>query len=110
MAIQLTEKAADAVKGTMERQGLSAGSTYLRVSVSGGGCSGFSYALGFTSEKEEGDQEFDCNGVKVLCDPQGYTYLNGTRIDYRDDMVQQGFAFENPNATGSCGCGKSFSA
>jgi iron-sulfur cluster assembly protein len=110
MAITLTQDAIKAVKDTMSRQGLDPSSHYLRVGVAGGGCSGFSYSLGFTSEKNEDDTLFDCDGVQVVCDPSGLAYLDGTEIGYKDDVMDKGFLFSNPNASGSCGCGKSFSA
>lgn len=110
MAITLTQEAVQAVKDTMARQGLDLGTSYLRVGVAGGGCSGFSYSLGFTEERNENDHEFDCGGVKVVCDPNGLVYLDGTEIGYKDDVMDKGFLFKNPNASGSCGCGKSFSA
>ena len=110
MAITLTEKAASAVRSAMDSNGLSPETAYLRISVQGGGCSGFNYAMGFSDTRDEQDQEFASNGVRILCDPNGLVYLDGTEIDYREDLNEKGFAFRNPNASGSCGCGKSFSA
>lgn len=109
MAISLTETAVKEVKTTMQRQGLPQETTYLRVGVSGGGCSGFSYSMGFTNEKQDADELFDCDGVRIICDPKGYLYLKGAEIDFQDGLTGRGFTFRNPNATGSCGCGSSFS-
>ena len=109
MAITMTEKAVHAVKSMMGRQGAAPASTYLRVDVTGGGCSGFGYGMAFASEKTEDDRLFDCDGVQVICDPKAYLYLQGTQIDFKDGVMGQGFSFHNPNASGSCGCGKSFS-
>jgi len=83
--------------------------TYLRVGVKGGGCSGFSYILDLTGDLNDNDQIVsDEDGVKVICDPQSLLYLNGTEIDFRDEVMGRGFAFDNPNASTSCGCGSSF--
>jgi iron-sulfur cluster assembly protein len=56
------------------------------------------------------DHQFESHGVRLLCDPKSYLYLNGTTVDFRDELMGRGFVFNNPNATGSCGCGASFSA
>jgi len=110
MAITLTQEAIQAVKDTMSKQGLDPATTYLRIGVAGGGCSGFSYSLGFTAEKNQDDKQFACDDVQIVCDPSGFAYLDGTEIGYKDDVMDKGFLFSNPNASGSCGCGKSFSA
>ena len=80
----------------------------LRVEVSAGGCSGFTYALSFDSESSPEDlrQEFD--GLPVVVDLESASLLKGARIDYEDGLSGTGFCFSNPNATRSCGCGKSF--
>ena len=81
----------------------------MRVGVKGGGCSGFSYILDLTGDLNDNDQIVsDEDGVKVICDPQSLLYLNGTEIDFRDEVMGRGFAFDNPNASTSCGCGSSF--
>ena len=110
MAIQLTEKAAREIKTILEQQELDTEKARLRVGVKGGGCSGFSYLLDLTEVEEEADEKFDVHGVKVICDPKSYIYLNGTTIDFKDEIMGRGFVFSNPNSTGSCGCGSSFSA
>ena len=111
MSIQLTEKAAAQIKKYVADSGLPEGETRLRVGVKGGGCSGFSYMLDLTEEPVgEMDEELDSNGVKILVDMKSLLYLSGTEIDFKDDMMQSGFVFKNPNATSSCGCGSSFSA
>jgi iron-sulfur cluster assembly protein len=109
MAVSLTERAAAEVKTIIEQQKLPE-NTYLRMGVKGGGCSGFSYALDLTEHVSETDETFDCHGVKVAVDPKSYLYLNGTNVDFRDEVMGRGFVFNNPNATSSCGCGSSFSA
>ncbi len=81
----------------------------LRVGVKGGGCSGFSYQLGFDAVKD-GDQSFDIEGMKVVMSRAHGIYLVGMEIDYVDGLDNRGFIFNNPNATETCGCGTSFSA
>ncbi len=110
MAIELTERAAQEVKTIFEQNSLPADNSYLRLGVKGGGCSGFSYALDLTENKNDTDEEWEVHGVKVICDPQSYVYLKGVSVDFKDEIMGRGFVFNNPNATGSCGCGSSFSA
>ena len=110
MSLQLTERAAQEVKTILEQQSLAPESTYLRLGAKGGGCSGFSYALDLTDAKGEQDEEFESHGIRVICDQKSYLYINGTTLDFKDEIMGRGFVFENPNATGSCGCGQSFSA
>lgn len=108
--ILVTKKAADEVLNIMKQEGFTADKCFLRVGVRGGGCSGFSYLLDITETKKDSDEEFLQNGVKVVCDPKSLLYLNGTKIDFREEIQGRGFMFENPNSTSSCGCGSSFSA
>jgi iron-sulfur cluster assembly protein len=111
MPITLSETAAREIKTIITQQSLPADQTKLRVGVKGGGCSGFSYMLDLTEEpKSEADEEMDSNGIKILCDMKSYLYLNGTEIDFKDEVMGRGFVFKNPNATSSCGCGSSFTA
>lgn len=81
----------------------------LRVGVKGGGCSGFSYILGF-DKKAEDDDEFISNGVRVLMKAAHGIYLAGIEIDFSQGLDNRGFTFNNPNASDTCGCGTSFSA
>ena len=108
--ITLTERAAREVKTIIDQQQLPAESTYLRVGVKGGGCSGFNYTLDLTDKAGEFDEQWDVNGVKVICDPKSQLYLDGVSIDFKDEIMGRGFVFNNPNATHTCGCGSSFSA
>lgn len=110
MAITLTETAAKEIKSIIEQQELDQEAVRLRVGVKGGGCSGFSYLLDLTEQSHDNDETFDQNGIKVVCDPKSYLYLNGTTIDFKDEVMGRGFVFNNPNATSTCGCGSSFSA
>ena len=81
----------------------------LRIGVKGGGCSGFSYVLGF-DEAKEGDDTYEINGMKVLMQKAHAIYLLGMEIDWVDGLDNRGFSFNNPNAKETCGCGTSFSA
>jgi iron-sulfur cluster assembly protein len=105
--IQLTERATKEIRRIIREQNMSE-STALRVGVKGGGCSGFSYTLGFDDQISEIDQLSEVKGVKVVCDPKSFLYLNGTQIDFEDNLMGRGFKFGNPNAAKSCGCGESF--
>ena len=81
----------------------------LRVGVKGGGCSGFSYVLGFDGEPRLGDKIIENQGIKIFIDPKSLMYLSGTQLDFQDDLNGKGFVFSNPQATKTCGCGSSFS-
>lgn len=110
MALSMTERAAQEVKTILDQQKLDSDKTFLRMGVKGGGCSGFTYSLDLTEAKSDLDEEFDCSGIKLVCDPKSYLYLNGTVLDFKDEVMGRGFVFNNPNATTSCGCGSSFTA
>lgn len=110
MAITLTERAAQEIKTIVEQQNCSLENIYLRIGAKGGGCSGFTYSLDLTDVKNEQDETFDSFGIRIVCDLKSYLYLNGTSVDFKDELMGRGFVFNNPNATGSCGCGSSFSA
>lgn len=110
MSVVLTEKAAEEVKRIVEQQKLEEG-TFLRVGVAGGGCSGFSYSLGFDNAYDEkADSRAEQHGVAVVVDKKSALYLDGTTVDFFDGIEKRGFTFENPNAVKSCGCGSSFQA
>lgn len=106
--VMLTERAAKEVKTILEQQEMNPDATYLRVGVKGGGCSGFSYLLDLTETQKETDEVFEQHGIKLIVDPKSLLYLNGTVIDFRDEIMGRGFVFQNPNATTTCGCGSSF--
>lgn len=105
--VQITAKAVDMVKKTREQEGMDE-SYGLRVAVMGGGCSGFQYALDFEQEARPTDHVFTAGDLTVYVDPVSSRYLDGVTIDYVFGMSGAGFKFENPKATGSCGCGHSF--
>jgi iron-sulfur cluster assembly accessory protein len=81
----------------------------LRVSVEGGGCSGFQYRFDLVASQEPGDIVIERSGAQVLIDPVSLEYLTGSEIDFVDDLIGASFKIKNPNATASCGCGTSFS-
>jgi iron-sulfur cluster assembly accessory protein len=105
--VTLTPKAIEMVKITRQQEGLDA-SHGLRVAVRGGGCSGFEYALDFESEARPNDVVYELDGLTVYVDGLSARYLRGTSIDYVLGMAGAGFKFHNPNASGTCGCGSSF--
>ncbi len=80
----------------------------IRVGVKGGGCSGFTYVLEFAHEVRVGERELESHGVKIVSDKKSLLYLLGTQIDYRNELGNIGFKFENPGAKRTCGCGESF--
>jgi iron-sulfur cluster assembly protein len=104
--INITDRAAEQVHGLLQKQ--EKPSAMLRVFVSGGGCSGYSYGMTLEEEPMEGDQQFSINGVGVIIDPRSAQYLEGANIDFVDNMMGGGFKIDNPNAASSCGCGSSF--
>lgn len=108
--ITLSETAAREINTIIKQQELDARKIRLRVGVKGGGCSGFSYVLDLTESAKDTDETFEQHGVKVVCDPKSLLYLNGTTIDFKDEIMGRGFVFSNPNASTTCGCGSSFSA
>lgn len=111
MAVKLTEKAVSELKAIMQKEveaenmSPEAG---VRVQVVGGGCSGFVYRMQFVEDFTEHDRVFEDNGVKVVVDQKSLLYLTDTEIDFHDGLMGRGFVFNNPNATGTCGCGSSF--
>jgi len=106
--ISLTETAVKELKKIMEEQNIS-NEHGLRIGVKGGGCSGFSYSMGFDVQKEK-DQVFTINGIRVFMEKAHGIYLLGMEIDWVDGLNNRGFSFNNPNASDTCGCGTSFSA
>ena len=104
--ITITTKAAEKVAEFMKQEGNN--NLYLRVYVSGGGCSGLSYGMGFEEKAEEDDSVIEQNGVKVLIDGYSQRYLKGANVDYVDSLMGSGFKINNPNVTKSCSCGHSF--
>ena len=106
-AISLTEAAAKKVKTLIEEEGNSA--LCLRVYITGGGCSGFSYGFSFDEQIREGDTVSEKEGVRLLVDSLSIQYLMGAEVDYVQGLQGARFTVANPNATTTCGCGSSFS-
>ena len=104
--VTLSERAARRIASILakEPQG-----TALRVSVSGGGCSGFQYGFDLDSERGDDDLVVERSGAVVLIDSVSLPFVDGSEIDFVDDLIGQSFQIRNPNATASCGCGTSFS-
>ena len=108
--LTVTPNAGVEVKKFMEAEGVTAEEGGLRVSVQPGGCSGFKYSLVIEDRAAEDDIVLPAEGFKVFVDPFSAQYLSGVTIDYVTSMQGSGFTFKNPNSTGGCGCGSSFSA
>lgn len=107
--VSITPEASKNFLELLHDQGLDAETTYLRLAVSGGsGCSGLSYGLSLSDAIDIEDSVIESNGAKILVDAFSAQYLNGAEIQWTDDMMG-GFKIDNPNSTGGCGCGRSFS-
>ena len=104
--VNISSAAAEKVRELVTDEGNPA--LKLRVFVTGGGCSGFSYGFTFDEEPAEDDASVEQDGVTVLVDPMSYPYLAGSVIDYREDLSGAQFVIDNPNASSTCGCGNSF--
>jgi iron-sulfur cluster assembly protein len=107
MALSLTPRAADRIREIISQNGVDEDHG-VRLGVKSGGCSGLSYVLEIAQPADK-DRLFESNGVPVFCDPKSYLYINGTEVDFSSDLMNGGFAFENPNVKRGCGCGTSFS-
>lgn len=105
-AIQITDAAAEQIQALLASRGKpSAG---IKIGVKTAGCSGLSYALEYADEVGEFDEVVEEKGVKVLIDPKAVMFILGTEMDYKEDKLETGFVFINPNEKGRCGCGESF--
>jgi iron-sulfur cluster assembly accessory protein len=104
--VELTEAAAKRIARIVAGE---PDKTALRVSVEGGGCSGFSYKFDLTGERNDDDTAIERDGATVLVDEMSLIYMGGSVIDFVDDLIGQSFQIRNPNAVASCGCGTSFS-
>jgi iron-sulfur cluster assembly protein len=105
MAISLTPAAAQRIRSQLSHRGHGLG---LRLSVKTTGCSGLSYVVNFADEPAADDQVFESEGVRVYIDPASLPALEGVRVDFVRQGLNESFRFENPNAKGECGCGESF--
>lgn len=105
--LKVTEAAAAQLRRLLNRR--TDGAVGIRVGVKNGGCSGMAYTMDFTTERNPGDEMIEVGGVTVLIDPMAVMYLVGTEMDYVKQNLGETFVFRNPNETGRCGCGESFS-
>lgn len=105
--IHITEKAAKMVEEISNSEGI--GHYSVRVKVIGGGCAGFSYDMVFDDTIGDMDEVSELDGVKVICDAISFQYMDEMIVDFVEGPIQTGFKFLNPNVTGTCGCGSSFS-
>ena len=106
--IQVTPKALQKIKEAFAKNNVTAGG--LRLGVQGGGCSGLSYLFRLEPKARPTDHVYEFDGVQIFIDPKSLLYLDGMTLDYRESLLHSGFAFDNPNAKKSCGCGSSFTA
>jgi iron-sulfur cluster assembly protein len=106
--IHLTEKAAAKIRELLAKEGVPAETGGLRVGVQGGGCSGLTYAMRLETRPRDRDKVIEEFGARIFVDPKSYLYLADTTLDYTEELIRQGFVFQNPQATRSCGCGRSF--
>ncbi|GKU80333.1 iron-sulfur cluster insertion protein ErpA [Paenibacillus sp. L3-i20] len=104
--ITISELASEKIKEMLEQE--ESPDLFLRVGVKEGGCSGFSYGMGFDDVQNEGDQLLSQEGLKIVVDGDSIKYLHGLVIDYKESAMGGGFTIENPNASATCGCGSSF--
>ena len=104
--VTVSDNAAKRIAAIIAR---SEGADALRISVEGGGCSGFSYKYDLTSDREPDDLVLEHDGARVVIDPVSLAYMDGSVVDFVDDLMGQSFQIRNPNAVASCGCGTSFS-
>ena len=105
MAVTMTEAAAERVKKFLQSRGKGIG---LRLGVKTSGCSGMAYVLEFVDETHGDDEVFNVAGVNIIVDSKSLIYLDGTELDFVKEGLNEGFKFNNPNKTGECGCGESF--
>jgi len=106
--IHVTDKALQKIRAQFAKQGVHGGG--LRLGVLGGGCSGLSYQFKYDPKPRPTDNIFRFDEIDVYIDPKSMIYLDGVTLDYKESLLQSGFAFDNPHAQKSCGCGTSFSA
>ena len=106
MAVSLTQPAADRVKSYLDARGKGVG---LRVGIKKTGCNGYAYIVNYADEIDDSDVVFEDHGVKVVVDKESLELIDGTEVDFVKEGLNEAFRFRNPNVTGECGCGESFS-
>jgi iron-sulfur cluster assembly protein len=105
MVVSVTSKAAGQIRKALDKRGSGVG---LRISIKTSGCSGYAYALEFADQAAEEDMCFDSEGVTVLVDARSLPMIDGTQLDWVREGLNEGFKFNNPNVSATCGCGESF--
>jgi iron-sulfur cluster assembly protein len=106
MAVSLTQPAVDRVKSYLDARGKGVG---LRVGIKKTGCNGYAYVVNYADEIDDSDVVFEDQGVKVVVDKESLELIDGTEVDFVKEGLNEAFRFRNPNVTGECGCGESFS-
>lgn len=106
MAVSLTQPAVDRVKSYLDARGKGVG---LRVGIKKTGCNGYAYVVNYADEIDDSDVVFEDQGVKVIVDKESLELIDGTEVDFVKEGLNEAFRFRNPNVTGECGCGESFS-
>jgi iron-sulfur cluster assembly protein len=108
LKVQVSARAASEILKLVEQRSLPAETAGLRVGLKGGGCSGFEYICDMVSKADKFDLIFEESGARLIVDRKSLLFLDGLNVDYRRALMGSGFTFENPNVTGTCGCGTSF--
>ncbi len=106
MAISMTQPAAERVRTHLSARGMGIG---LRLGIKKTGCNGFAYVVNYADTVEEGDIVFEDHGIKIVVDQDSLKLIDGTRVDFVKEGLNEAFSFRNPNVVGECGCGESFS-
>ncbi|MDX1420735.1 MAG: iron-sulfur cluster assembly accessory protein [Rubricoccaceae bacterium] len=109
VSLRITESAAKRLRAVAADEGVDLGTTFLRVAVVEGGCSGLTYDLGWDPVLQPSDTLVEAQGLRVALDRRSYLYLDGTTLDFSDGLEGKGFHFHNPQASRTCACGESFS-
>ena len=106
--INITDEARDAILDSLRAEGREPEDSYLRVGVKGGGCSGLSYTMSFTDQLDATDELFSSGDARVLVDNKSMLFVHGLTLHHTAGLNGKGVEFQNPNASGTCGCGQSF--
>lgn len=109
MEIQITDRALSKIKDAATKEGVALDSTFLRIAVVSGGCSGLTYDLGWETTQKPDDELASIQGLNVVMDMKAMLYMEGSSLDFTDGLEGKGFHFQNPQATRNCACGESFS-
>ena len=108
MVLSITDRARTQIRTVAAQEDIDLNNAHVRLAVVQGGCSGFSYDLGWDTEVKNGDARLDVNGLSIVIDRRSKPYLDGTELDFTDGLEGRGFHFSNPQASRTCACGESF--